>query len=154
MIKYLKSQEIAEVNFHALASESEEKQHVIHDLSQLMFVEKYVKKFKIYDLYEISLAYCISLILTHPFQNGNHRTSLLCAELFLRKNGLKSNATDEKRLALSKWRIEYEAEHDLEREFWHVAITEKDAERWKGINGIMKSEYGNEIKTWLRKNYG
>jgi death-on-curing family protein len=66
------------------------------------------------DIYEISLAYCISLIVLHPFKNGNHRTSLLAAEHFLLKNNYKFIGNEYTDLKIQKWRIEFEKENDLE----------------------------------------
>jgi nitroreductase len=63
-----------------------------------------------------ALSYCIAIITLHPFKNGNHRTSLLEAEEFLRQNTYQSHTSDQKNLELQKWWIVYEQDHDFERE--------------------------------------
>ena len=65
------------------------------------------------DFYRASLGYCISLIVHHAFKNGNHRTSILSAELFLLKNNFISLTTDEKDIELYKKRVKMEKKDDL-----------------------------------------
>jgi prophage maintenance system killer protein len=38
------------------------------------------------DIYKQALGYCVSLIVLHPFKEGNHRTSLYTAIIFLMLN--------------------------------------------------------------------
>ena len=39
------------------------------------------------DVYAMAAAYCYHIIKNHPFIDGNKRTGLLCAMVFLTKNG-------------------------------------------------------------------
>jgi death-on-curing family protein len=105
------------------------------------------------DIYEISLAYCISLIVLHPFKNGNHRTSLLATEHFLLKNNYKFIGNEYTDLKIQKWRIEFEKENDLEREFFRIACIEDSKMKSEEIKNIMKTEYGKNIEKWLKDNF-
>lgn len=114
------------------------------------------------DIYRSALFYCIALITFHPFENGNHRTSLHAAELLLLKNGYypanpdiknRKMVPDTNRLALQRWRLEYEEKTDLERTFFRIACNERLEERIHGIHQIMDGEYGKRIEDWLRINY-
>ena len=99
------------------------------------------------------MAYCISLIVLHPFKNGNHRTSLVVAEHFLLKNNFCSIDTDEKDLKMQKWRIGFEKKHNLEKEFFRIACIEDEEKKSEEIKRIMKSEYGITIEKWLKENF-
>lgn len=105
------------------------------------------------DIYKTSLAYCISLIVLHPFKNGNHRTSLLSAERFLLKNNYRFVGTQESDLRLQKWRIDIEEKNELEREFFRIACIENQKKRTEEIKNIMKSEYGKNIEKWLKESF-
>ena len=87
----------------------------------------------------------------HPFKNGNHRTSLLSAELFLQKNNYQSKATDVDRIHLEKWRLHYEEKHELHRTFFSIANIENALELENEIEKLMKSTYGRTIEQWLKK---
>lgn len=101
------------------------------------------------DIYDKAMAYCVAIIALHPFKNGNHRTSLIAAERFLALNHYTNKARDEDRIRLEEWRLRFEEEHDLHREFFSIANIEKDTVKAKRIKDLMKSSYGKELRTWL-----
>lgn len=86
MIDYLNEKEIFEINRLCLEISGELEEFIIVQPDDISFILKFVIDNFDEDAYKISLAYCISLIVLHPFKNGNHRTSLLAAEQFLLKN--------------------------------------------------------------------
>ena len=67
----------------------------------IRFLINLVKKEFRDDYLQKALGYCISIIVLHPFKNGNHRTSLLSAERFLLKNNYNL-------LSSNKEKIEFE----------------------------------------------
>lgn len=40
------------------------------------------------DIYEMAVAYLYHIVLNHPFVDGNKRTGLVCAIVFLELNGI------------------------------------------------------------------
>jgi len=64
------------------------------------------------DIYTKAAALMVSLIHNHPFLDGNERTGIAAAAMFLRMNGYQVNATNTEleeftlRVAQSKHRIE------------------------------------------------
>jgi len=105
------------------------------------------------DMYVKSLAYCISIIVLHPFKNGNHRTSLYSAERFLILNGCEFTGTVKSHKELQKWRLEYEEEHELEKRFAQIMFTDDRKTFISEIKQLMSEEYGEKIIDWLKENY-
>lgn len=153
MVEYLNEEEIIEINRLCLEISDEFEEFVVIQLDDIRFILKFVSEKFDNDLYKKSSAYCISLIVLHPFKNGNHRTSLITAEHFLLKNNLHSIGTDEKDLKMQKWRIEYEEENDLEKEFFQIACIEDEEKKSEEIKKIMGSEYGITIEKWFKNNF-
>ena len=153
MIIYLTKEEIIEINRLTLESQGELEDFYLRSHDDLLFAINYVEKQKTDNYNTLALCYCLSLIVLHPFQNGNHRTSLYCAERFLIKNGFSFKGTPEIHLTLQKWRIEYEEQNDLEREFFRITSIENDIKRKSEINNLLDSIYGKTIKDWLEKYY-
>ena len=152
MIDFLTDEEIKFINEYSLKITNEEKNYNLDNANDLNFLMNFVEEeFK--DPYKISLAYCVSIIVLHPFRNGNHRTSILSAEHFLLKNNYESFTNDKKDTELEKWRIDYESKYDLEREFFRITCIEDDEKRKEEIKKIIDSEYGKYIEKWLRDNY-
>ena len=83
MILYLTEEEIIEINRLALESQGEIEEFSLQNRDDLQFAMKYIENLDINDFYTLALGYCISIIVLHPFKNGNHRTSLYSAERFL-----------------------------------------------------------------------
>ena len=115
----------------------------------IYFIEKNFEN----DHFKTALAYCTSIIFLHPFKNGNHRTSILTAEHFLLKNNFNAYTNDKKDIELEEWRIKYEKNNDLERDFFRVACIEDNNLKETEIVKIMNSEYGKTIEKWLKNNY-
>jgi prophage maintenance system killer protein len=153
MIIYLSNEEIIEINRLALESQGELEDFYLRSNDDLLFAISYVEKQGSDDYYTLALCYCLSLIVLHPFQNGNHRTSLYSAERFLIKNGFFFKGTPKIHLNLQKWRIEYEDENELEREFFRITSIENDITRTSEINNLIDSLYGKTIREWLVKYY-
>ena len=162
MILYLSDEEVIEINRLNLQSSGEINDFSIRQYDDIRFIIEFAEHQNEFDMYEKALAYCISLIVLHPFADGNHRTSLHAAELFLIKNGYlplmpdkesSTVASDKNRLLLQKWRLEFEEEHELERYFFSIATNDIKALRIEGIINVMNSEYGIGIKKWLVENY-
>jgi len=151
MIKHLIEEEIVLINEIAVKITNET--HEIRQIGDIRFIANFVKNSFNKDYYKKALAYCVSIIVFHPFGNGNHRTSILSAENFLLKNGFKSFTNDKKDKELERFRLEYEEKHDLEREFFRITIIEDNEQRKSEINNVMNSEYGINIENWLKKNY-
>ena len=153
MVEFLNEEEIIEINRLCLEISKEFEEIIIVQPDDINYILKFVIDNFHNDLYEISLAYCISLIVLHPFKNGNHRTSLIAAEHFLLKNNFQCISTDEKDLEIQKWRIEYEERNYLEKEFFRIACIEDENIKSNEIKKIMKSEYGKVIGNWFRNNF-
>jgi prophage maintenance system killer protein len=149
MIDYLSEEEIVEINRVVLEISNEYNRYVYDRPDYVRFILNFVAERFGEDLYKKALAYCIGLIVTHPFRNGNHRVSMISAEHFLLKNNFTSFTNDEKDKELYKWRIELEHKDDytLQRQFFNI---ECDGD---GIEQIMNSEYGIGIECWLKNNY-
>ncbi|MEE9151487.1 MAG: type II toxin-antitoxin system death-on-curing family toxin, partial [Thermoplasmata archaeon] len=124
MILYLTEEEIIEINRLALESQGEQNEFFLIQRNDLHFVTNYVERQNTNDYYTLALSYCISLIVLHPFKNGNHRTSLYSAERFLIKNGFLYQGDPNVHLNLQKWRINYEEKNDMEREFFAITSLE------------------------------
>jgi len=150
MIVYLSEDEIKEINHISLQLTDEEDKFQVAQPDDIRFAIRFVSERFGKDIFSKALGYCISLIVLHPFSNGNHRTSLLCAERFLQKNHYKSLATDEQRINLEKWRLNYEEKHELHREFFRITNIENDINRKAEIEKLMKSPYGLKIEKWLK----
>ena len=133
MISYLSLEEIIEINKLVLEETNELDKFLLERPDDLQFVLQFTENNFDEDLYKKSLAYCISLIVLHPFKNGNHRTSLIAAERFLLKNNFQNLSSDEKDLKLQKWRIYYEQKYDLEREFFRITCIENKKDRTEEI---------------------
>ena len=149
MVHYLTEEEIVEIAYMVLKISDELDQFEYRRPDYIKFTLDFAENFPPDKLYEIALAYCISIIVHHPFRNGNHRTSMISAEHFLLKNGFESSTTDEKDIELYKKRIELEKKNDytLIRMFFNSV---KDTME---ISNLMHSEYGLLIDNWLKENY-
>ncbi len=152
MVEYLNEEEIIEINRLCLELSEEIEEFIIIQPDDVNYILKFTS-YNFDDIYKLSLAYCISLIVLHPFKNGNHRTSLIAAEHFLLKNNFRSISTDEKDLKIQKWRIEYEEKNDLEKEFFRITCIEDENKKSNEIKKVMKSEYGITIEKWFRDNF-
>ena len=150
---YLLKEEIIEINRLALESQGELEDFYLRSHDDLLFAIQYVEKQNTDDYYTPALCYCLSLIVLHPFENGNHRTSLYCAERFLIKNGFSFKGNPKIHLNLQKWRIEYEEENEMEREFFRITSLDNDIKRTSEINNLIDSLYGKTIRDWLEKYY-
>ena len=153
MIEYLSEEEIIEINRLCLELTDELNEFIILQHDDIRFLIKFVTNNFDSDVIKKSLVYCISIIVLHPFKNGNHRTSLLAAEHFLLKNNFISIDTDEKDLEIQKWRINFEEKHNLEKEFFQIACIEDEKKKTIEIIKIINSEYGKNIEKWLKENF-
>ncbi len=100
-----------------------------------------------------ALGYCISIIVLHPFKNGNHRTSLLSAERFLLKNNYCLLSSNKEKIEFEEWRLKYEEENDLEREFFQITNIENIKKKTDEIMKMMNSSYGKKTLLWFKTNY-
>ena len=153
MTIYLTKEEIIEINRLALESQGELEDFYLRSHEDLSFAIKYIENQNKDEHYTLALCYCLSLIVLHPFENGNHRTSLYCAERFLIKNGFSFKGNPKIHLNLQKWRIEYEEKNEMEREFFRITSLDNDNKRTSDINNLIDSVYGKTIKDWLEKYY-
>ena len=153
VMKYLAANDIIEINRKTLEMHDEADQVHLNEPGDLHFIIDFVKNHVDNDYYEKSLAYCISIIVLHPFKNGNHRTSLYSAERYLILNGYEFIGTVEYHKELQKWRLEYEEEHELERRFAGITFTDNQNIFTTEIKQLMSEEYGKKILSWLKENY-
>lgn len=153
MVRYLMEEEMTEINRFSLEATGEEKEIYVMQPDDIRFIVNFVIEEFDGDLYKKATAYCISIIVMHPFKNGNHRTSLLSAERFLIKNDFDLLTTNKEKIGFEKWRIKYEEKHDLERRFFCIAGIENKEQRKEEIKKIMNSEYGLKIEKWLKENF-
>jgi prophage maintenance system killer protein len=151
MIVYLSEDEICEINKFSLELTEEGEKHQVVQPDDIRFTIQFVSKDLKGNIYRRALGFCICLIALHPFMNGNHRTSLLSAERFLQKNHCQSQATNSDRIRFEEWRLQYEENHELHREFFRIANLENETEKRTEIKKIMKSLYGTTIEKWLKK---
>jgi len=153
MISYLSEEEIIELNKYSLQATDEVNEFYIVQPDDIRFLINFVKKEFEDDLLQTALGYCISIIVLHPFKNGNHRTSLLSAERFLLKNNYILLSSNREKIEFERWRMKYEKENDLEREFFRITNIENSKGRTEEIKKIMNSQYGKETLKWLKNNY-
>ena len=154
MIDYLYEEEIIEINRLCLDTSNENEEFIILNPDDIDFILSFSSEnFNENEIYKITLAYCISLIVLHPFKNGNHRTSLIAAEYFLLKNNYEFVGNEGSDLKIQKWRIEFEKKNNLEREFFRIACIENYKKKSKEIKAIMKTEYGKNIEKWFKDNF-
>ncbi len=151
MINYLSFEEIEIIN--KLVLEITDEKFQLEREDDILSIIEFVRNNFDDDLFKKALAYCIALIVLHPFKEGNHRTSLISAEEFLIKNGFFTGVSDIERLKLQKWRLEYGKKNDLEREFFRIACIEDIEKRNEKIIEMMNSKYGQMIENWLKRNY-
>lgn len=149
MTSYLDVEDLIDINKSVL---QEGEEHRVTDRSDLIYINKIVKQNYIDDIFKKATLLCVAIIVHHPFMEGNHRTSLAAAEIFLRKNGYSYTGTDEDRLALHGWRLDYEEEHQLERRWltmiggiYHRGNVEAN------LVGFMEDDYAKKIEAYLRK---
>ncbi|MBU1855119.1 MAG: type II toxin-antitoxin system death-on-curing family toxin [Nanoarchaeota archaeon] len=152
MVEYLYVEEIIEINKLCLELSNENEEFILLQPDDLEFVLNFSSE-NFADIYDISLAYCISLIVLHLFKNGNHRTSLIAAEHFLLKNNYQYIGSEESDLKIQKWRIHFENKNDLEREFFRITCIEDLKKKSEEIKNIMRSKYGKTIEKWLKENF-
>lgn len=152
MVNYVSEEEIELINELVLKISGEQDEFEVRQPDDVWFIIDFVIERFGSDLYRKALAYCVGIIVTHPFKNGNHRASMICAEHFLSKNNFSSFTTDEKDKELYRWRIDLEKRDDesLIRRFFSITNIENDEERKDGIEIIMDSEYGLGIDKWLK----
>lgn len=151
MIVYLSEDEIQEINRYSLQLTGEEEKFQVVQPDDIRFTIRLISEQFGKDIYRKALGYCVSLIVLHPFRNGNHRTSLLSAERFLQKNHCRPLATNTERIQLEKWRLPYEEKHELHREFFRITNIEDEKARRNEIKKLMTSSYGIKILQWLKK---
>src|SRR4030042_5683483 len=146
MIVYLSEEEIVKIN--EISLEDEKDQFCYQRPDYVQFTLKFVKERFESDCYKKALAYCVSLIVLHPFREGNHRTSLYCAQIFLKKNNFNQLATPETVKQIQKWRIDrlVENKRALMREFFRIAGIEDERKLRCEIEKIMISTYGLQIE--------
>ena len=153
MIYYLSEKEIIDLNKYSLLATDELNEFCIVQPDDIRFLIKFVEKDFKDDLFKTALSYCISIIVLHPFKNGNHRTSLLSAEIFLLKNNYVLLSSNKEKIEFEIWRMNYEKENNLEKEFFSIATIEDSVIRTEEIKKIMNSPYGNKTLKWLKNNY-
>lgn len=153
MIKHLSLDEITNINKRALELTNEGESYQVNSEIDILSAIDFVKNNINGDIFKKALGYFISLFVYHPFLDGNHRVSLMSAEKFLVDNGYHTIVSVAERKKFQKWQLRYENENDLEREFFLIVNIEDKTRRNKEIKKVMKSEYGEKIEGWLRKNY-
>lgn len=153
MIKYLTWEYLEEVNKLVLKYAGKGEIFSYDCILSIPAVCSFVENNFGNDIFKKALAYCVSLIVLHPFGEGNHRTSMVAAEEFLIRNGYYSNATNRERKELLNWRLKYGKDNDLEKEFFRISNMENINQRNNEIIKVMNSEYGLRIENWLKKRY-
>jgi prophage maintenance system killer protein len=98
MIRYLSDKQIIELNKASLGITGEKNKFHLIQPDDLRSIMRFTEKNFGTNIIKKALAYCIAIIILHPFRNGNHRTSLLTAEEFLRQNNFQTQTTDQKDL--------------------------------------------------------
>lgn len=78
---------------------------------------------------------------------------MISAEHFLLKNNYEFIGNEESDLKIQKWRMKFEEKNDLERDFFQITCIEDYKKRTERIKNMMKSEYGKNIKKWLKTNF-
>ena len=149
MITYMHEDEIVEINHRILKISRELHEYEYQRPDYIRFTLKFIEENFNNDLYLKALGYCVSIIVHHAFRNGNHRTSMITAEIFLVKNGYTSFTTAQKDIDLYSKRIVLEQKNDYDYIKWFFNSIESIAE----IKNIMKSDYGILIENWLKENY-
>ncbi len=153
MINYLDVEEIIVIDEIALELTNESGEFQVKDIIALYQIDTFVKNNFSEDIYKKALWYCVALIVYHPFQEGNHRTSLSVAERFLIINGYQYISTEQERTQLQQIRLEYGEKNNLEQCFFNIVNIEDNVKRHGEIIKIMESGYGKIVENWLRKNY-
>ena len=153
MINYLSEEEIIELNKYSLYATGEDNEFHVMQPDDVRFLINLVKKNFGDDFLQKALGYCISIIVLHPFKNGNHRTSLLSAERFLLKNNYNLLSSNKEKIEFEEWRLKYEEENDLDREFFRITNIENAKKKTDEIMKMMNSRYGKETLIWFKNNY-
>jgi len=152
MTQYLDVNDLISINKSAL--EGTEESVGINNINDLYFIKRLVVNNFVDNIFKQATLLCCSIIALHPFKEGNHRTSLSSAIIFLMINGYKYNGTKEEELELYEWRYQYEEKHDLER-YWsgmlgsvfEYKLTEQR------LLEFMENEYCTEIENYLRNHF-
>jgi death-on-curing family protein len=153
MITYLEKKDIIEINKKTLEIHNESDEFHVMMPDDLSFCIDFVKNHIDNNVFNKALAYCVSIIVLHPFKNANHRTSLYTAERFLILNGYDFTGSIESHKELQKWRIDYEEEHEHERRFAQITFRDDYQIFINEIKKFMSEEYGLKILNWLTNNY-
>jgi len=122
MFNFVSRDEIIYINEISLELTNESDKIGFENPGDLDFLINFIEKNFRNDPFTTALSYCISIIVLHPFKNGNHRTSILTAEHFLLKNNFNSFTTNKKDTALEKWRVKYEKDHEIEWVFFVLLV--------------------------------
>lgn len=94
---------------------------------------------------------CCAIIANHPFNDGNHRTSLEAATLQLLLDGWFYEATEDEEKRIYNWRFDYEEEHGLEA-LWMSTFGGWDTRgEEQHLIQLLESEYGRKIEGFLRE---
>lgn len=102
------------------------------------------------DPYRRAALLCCAIIANHPFNDGNHRTSMEAATLQLLLEGWIFTGSVEDERRIYNWRFDYEEAHDLEAE-WARIFGGWDSHAEDGhLTKLLNGEYGREIERFLR----
>lgn len=102
------------------------------------------------DAHKRATLLCCAIIANHPFNDGNHRTSLEAALFLLLTDGWFYHGNEDDEKIIYNWRFDYEEAHDLERE-WSLHFGGFDSPpNDEYLLGLVNSEYGRTIEQFLR----
>lgn len=104
------------------------------------------------DPFKSATMLCIAIIITHPFADGNHRTSFFAAQMLLLTRKWWFAASDAQILDFYKWRFRHERRRGLKRR-WLSSIAGWDrpdlTKRY--IREFMNDVYSRTIERFLRR---
>lgn len=153
MIQYVDVTTIIFINKKTLELTNESNFHHVLNYADLNLINDFVMERFNENIIKKALAYLVSIIVLHPFQNGNHRTSLETSEQFLLMNDYEFIGSYIEKINFEKWRMGYEKTNELERSFFSITCNENNDKKKDEIENVMNSEYGQTIEQWLIEYY-
>lgn len=125
--------------------------HGVQNAAGLRRTTQIVQRYFLDDPIKRATLLCCALVANHPFNDGNHRTSLEAATLQLLMDGWLYSGTEADEKDIYNWRFDYEEEHGLESE-WAAILGGWDtssADRY--LLELVDAPYGKHIEDYLRK---
>ena len=133
-----------------VAANPGDRPHRVLELADLRLVLEVVEGEP--DAFAAATLMCLGIVITHPFADGNHRTSFTAGQLVLMTRGWLFLDTDENILRFYKWRFRHEDRRALIPQ-WMASLGSWDSpERSRAfIRSFLDDAYGVEIRNYYQR---